>query len=55
MDDITVYENQPHPTATSSWDAIFHPLMDGHAPKPDEDVAVHGSHDINSVRIWATP
>jgi type III protein arginine methyltransferase len=55
MDDVTVYENQPNLAATSSWDTIFHPLAVGHEAKADQDVAVHGSHDINSVRIWASP
>ena len=55
MDDVTVYENQPHRTAQSSWGATFHPFLAGHAPDTNGDVAVHGSHDINSVRIWASP
>jgi protein arginine N-methyltransferase 7 len=55
MDDVTVYENQPHRTAQSSWGATFHPFVPGYAPQANEDVAVHASHDINSVRIWVSP
>jgi hypothetical protein len=55
MDDVTVYENQPHHSAFSSWGATFHPFVAGHAPQATDDVTVHGSHDINSVRIWTSP
>jgi type II protein arginine methyltransferase len=55
MDDVTVYENQPHRTAQSSWGATFHLFVAGYAPQANEEVAVHASHDINSVRIWTSP
>jgi type III protein arginine methyltransferase len=55
LDDVTVYENQPDPSTFSSWGATFHPFVAGYAPQANDDVAVHASHDINSVRIWTSP
>jgi len=54
MDDEGSYENKPGERVYSCWATIAHPLPKQVELKAGDTVEVNGSHDLCSVRIWAS-
>jgi len=52
MDEAGSYENRPGDPKYSNWDALGYPLPKRIEPRAGDGVTVHGSHDLNRVRIW---
>ncbi|WP_176496466.1 50S ribosomal protein L11 methyltransferase [Sphingomonas sp. HMP6] len=52
LDDETLYENMPAPSASSCWAAIFWPFVEPLATVPGEAVAIAACHEGNRVRLW---
>jgi type III protein arginine methyltransferase len=54
MDEVGEYENHPAThAATSNWSVFFHPFMDGMHCGAGDRIKVLGSHNRESLRIWA--
>jgi len=53
MDDQVRYENEPAVGTNSAFAALFYPLMRAVETEPGHGLAVCGSHDRLSLRIWA--
>ncbi|MEO8259982.1 MAG: 50S ribosomal protein L11 methyltransferase [Acidobacteriota bacterium] len=52
MDEVGRYENQPGPTATSSWAALFHPFPTAVESRPAQACTIRARHDSTALRIW---
>ena len=54
MDSFGEYENHPAThAATSNWSVFFYPFMEGMHCRAGERIKVLGSHNRESLRIWA--
>jgi hypothetical protein len=54
MDEVGEYENHPATNAaTSNWSVFFYPLMEHMQSRAGDRIKVLGSHNRESLRIWA--